>query len=216
MAMMSKSKKQVALYALLSGVIFVVFIRQASAEDAKKMMKWKDEKGVTHYSDRIPPQYSNRESTVINRQGIVVKQNKPISQQEQELALAKQEQDRKDKALLGAFTSADEIDLARDRHLQTDQDILNNMSMQKSNAGTRLANNQKTIATLTQQKKPIPADLLADIKLNQAEISQHEQSITLHKQTMEVTRNRYDADKARFLAIMKARTEERKSTPASR
>lgn len=216
MAMMLKFKKQVSLDVLLSGLIFAVFLQQAYAEDAKKMMKWKDEKGVTHYSDRIPPQYSNRESTVINRQGITVKQNKPISQQEQALALEKQEQDRKDKALLGAFTSADEIDLARDRHLQTDQDILNNMVMQKNNATTKLANNQKTIATLTKQKKAIPADLLADIKLNQTEISQHEQSITQHKQAMELTRNRYDADKARFIAIIQARSEGAKNTPASR
>lgn len=187
--------------------MFIVFVQQAHAEDAKKMMKWKDDKGVTHYSDRIPPQYANRESAVINRQGIVVQKNRPISQQEQALALEKQEQDKKDKALLGAFTSAEEIDLARDRHLQTDQDILNNITMQKNNALTKLANNQKTMAALTKQKKPISADLLAEVKLNQAEISQHEQRATQQKQSMELTRNRYDTDKARFIAITKARAE---------
>ncbi|NOT15760.1 MAG: DUF4124 domain-containing protein [Methylotenera sp.] len=197
----------ISLHALLSGVMVLVLFQQAYAEETKKMMKWKDEKGVTHYSDRIPAQYSNRENSVINRQGIIVKQNKPLSQQDQQLALEKQEQAKKDKALLGAFTSADEIDLARDRHLQTDQDILNNMVMQKNIAGIKLTDNQKMVASLTKQKKPLSAELLAEIKQNQADVSEYEQRINQHKQSMELTRNRYDADKARYLAIIKERSE---------
>lgn len=205
--MMHKLKQMISLHALLSGVMVLVLFQQAYAEETKKMMKWKDEKGVTHYSDRIPAQYSNRENSVINRQGIIVKQNKPLSQQDQQLALEKQEQAKKDKALLGAFTSADEIDLARDRHLQTDQDILNNMVMQKNIAGIKLTDNQKMVASLTKQKKPLSAELLAEIKQNQADVSEYEQRINQHKQSMELTRNRYDADKARYLAIIKERSE---------
>ena len=32
--------------------------------------KWVDEKGVTHYGDSVPAQYSQREQTLLNAQGV--------------------------------------------------------------------------------------------------------------------------------------------------
>jgi hypothetical protein len=166
-----------------------------------KIVKWKDEKGVTHYGDRIPPQYANRENTTINQQGIAVKQNKPITNQNQALDIAKLEQDKKDKALLGAFSNENEIDLARDRNLQLDLVSLENLQQDKNNVQKRLVDNKKSVDALTKQKKKIPPDLSADIANNQMVNAKLDQQISERKLVIENTRQRFEQDKQRYIAL---------------
>lgn len=177
------------------------FTLSAHAEDTNRIVKWKDDKGVTHYGDRIPPQYSNRENSVINRQGVTVKHNKPINYQEQALDLAKSEQDKKDKALLGAFTNANEIDLARDRNIQLDLIALENLNQEKTNNQKQLTENKRLADSFTKRKKPIPNDLNSDISKNQEEVSKIDQRINERNQVIENTRKRFDEDKKRYLSL---------------
>lgn len=166
-----------------------------------KILKWKDEKGVTHYGDRIPPQYANRENTTISQQGIAVRQNKPITNQNQALDVAKLEQDKKDKALLGAFSNESEIDLARDRNLQLDLVSLENLQQDKNNVQKRLVDNKKSVDALTKQKKKIPPDLSADIANNQMVNAKLDQQISERKLVIENTRQRFEQDKQRYIAL---------------
>ena len=46
--------------------------RNSGASTGKQTYKWVDEHGVTHYGDSLPSEYSQREQTVINKQGVVV------------------------------------------------------------------------------------------------------------------------------------------------
>ncbi|MDO9051603.1 MAG: DUF4124 domain-containing protein [Methylotenera sp.] len=189
------------VWALFALCMWVSFIQSTHAEDKSRIVKWKDEKGATHYGDRVPPQYSDRENSIMNRQGITVKRNKPINHQEQALDLEKLEQDKKDKALLGAFTNADEIDLARDRNIQLDLIALENLNQEKISNQKQLAENQRLADSLAKKKAPIPDDLSVDISKNQAEVGKISQRISDRKQTIENTRKRFDADKKRYLSL---------------
>ena len=182
-------------------LLLLVFVQHAHADNASKIVKWKDDNNVTHYGDKIPAQYSNRENSVISKQGITVQRNKPVSYQDQALNLAKQEQDRKDKALLSAFTNENEIDLARDRNLQLDQVTIEGLQLQKTNSLKRLTENQKMADRLMKIKKPIPADLATDIKSSQSEIEKQDRQIVERKVAMETTRKRFDEDKQRYIAL---------------
>ncbi|MES2182179.1 MAG: DUF4124 domain-containing protein [Pseudomonadota bacterium] len=177
------------------------FMQCAGADDARKILKWKDDKNVTHYGDSVPAQYADRENSVISKQGITIQRNKPANRQDQTQNLAKQEQDKKDKALLRAFTSEDEIDLARDRNLQLDQVTVEGLQLQKTNSQKRLAENQKYADRFTKTRKTIPADLTADIKANQLEIAKQDQQISDRIAAMEATRKRFDDDKKRYIAL---------------
>lgn len=194
----AKHKFVIASASLLSIFILLAITQHAHAEG---IVKWKDEKGVTHYGDKIPPQYSNTENSVINKQGITVKRNMPASIKDESASLAKIEQDKKDKALLSAFTNESEIDLARDRNLQSDQVAIDGLALQKTNSEKRLANSQKYAQSFTNKKKPIPADVANDVKSNQAEVAKFDQRIAEHKAAMEATRQRFDADKQRYIAL---------------
>lgn len=181
----------------------VCFNQYAHAEKEAngRIIKWKDEKGVTHYGDRIPPQYTNTENSLINRQGVTVQRNKPINYQEQAADLVKLEQDKKDKALLGAFTNADEIDLARDRNIQLDSIALDNLQQDKINSQKKLAANQALADGYVKRKKPVPADLSAVILSNSADVAKIDTQISDRKQVIENTRKRFDEDKKRYISL---------------
>ncbi len=196
----NRAKQTIISLSMLSLLLLMAFAQYANA-DASKIVKWKDDKGVTHYGDSVPLQYANRENSVISKQGITLQRNKPISYEDKAIDLAKQEQDKKDKALLSAFTDESELDLARDRNLQLDKVTIEGLELQKTNSQKRLADNQKYASDFTKRKKPIPADLTTDIKNSQAEIIKQDQQIAERKASMENTRKRFDDDKKRYIAL---------------
>jgi hypothetical protein len=187
--------------ATLSLLVLATFAQWCQAEEPKRILKWKDDKGVTQYGDKIPAQYSNRENSVINQQGITVKRNKPFVYQDQAADQAKLDQTKKDRALLNAFTHEDEIDLARDRHLQLDKVTLQSLQMQKINSQKRLITTQQYASTFTKQKKPVPADVSADLKSAQQEIAKLDQQIAERNILMDNTRKRFDDDKKRYIEL---------------
>ncbi|MDD2832521.1 MAG: DUF4124 domain-containing protein [Methylotenera sp.] len=211
----SQYSVQAAVCFFLLLAILTAYISQpALAEQSSgRIVKWKDEKGVTHYGDSVPPQYINRENSLMNRQGITVKRNKPADQAQEALDLAKVEQDKKDKALLGAFTHAEEIDLARDRNLQFDMIALDNLQQEKFNQLQRLNANEAKVNDLTKRKKAIPPQLKADITDNKIEIAKTEKLISERKLLIEATRKRFDDDKKRYILLRNQHLEETQKTP---
>lgn len=194
---MNSQMGQTTMFVIL---LFVACLNQAFAEGSR-IVKWKDDKGVTHYGDKIPAQYANTENSLINKQGITVKRNKAINYQDQAQQAAEVEQSKHDYALLGAFTNENEIDLARDRNLQLDQVTVEGLQLQKENSGKRLADMQKYANGFKKSKKPVPADLTRDIATNQAEIAKIDGQIAERKVAMEATRKRFDNDKQRYIAL---------------
>lgn len=185
----------------LSLLTLLCFCSAAEAENTSRIVKWKDEKGVTHYGDKIPPQYVNRENSEINKQGVTIKHNKPNSNLEQTQDFAKREQDKKDKALLGAYTNAEEIDLARDRNVQLDLIALENLNQEKISQQKKLSGNKALADSYTKRKKPVPDDLAQAISNNQEEIARIDQRILDRKQIIERTRQRFDENKKRYLEL---------------
>lgn len=90
--------------------------------DAAKTYKWVDDQGVVHYGDSIPPEYSQKENTVLNKEGVAVG-HKAASKSAAELAaeasaaeqLARQKQH--DNFLLATYTSVKDIEQLRDERL---------------------------------------------------------------------------------------------------
>jgi hypothetical protein len=101
-----------------------------AAEKQTKMYKWVDDKGVTHVSDAIPPEYSSTDRKVLNNHGVAVNtQRGSITAEElaQQKAAAKAAEDQKklaaravmrDQVLLDTYLSVEEIEALRDRRLE--------------------------------------------------------------------------------------------------
>lgn len=84
--------------------------------------RWVDEKGIVHYGDRVPPQYSKQESAILNRQGVEVGRTEAQKTPEQLAADAREQQaiirqKQHDAFLLTTYTSVADIESLRDERL---------------------------------------------------------------------------------------------------
>ena len=186
---------------LTSGQLWAEQNKPADTTQKGSIIKWVDEKGVTHYGDRMPVQDTNRNNTVLNKQGVVVKQNQPstVVKPEQDQALI--DQQKHDRALRAAFSSEQEIDAARDRNLQTDETVIKELEQRMSAAQARMDANKKLADDFIKRKKPVPPNLNEDLQNNSREVTQIKQQIAERQQSMEATRQRYDNDKRRFAEL---------------
>ncbi len=95
------------------------------------IQRWVDERGVVHYGDKIPPEYSGRGSIQLNGQGVRVKEKNraltdteqheqsQLANQQKEASRAKEEQLRRDRSLMDTYYNIEEIYRARDRTLES-------------------------------------------------------------------------------------------------
>src|ERR1700744_1996724 len=109
-------------------VLFVLSTFATSAVQAAGETKsaityrWVDDQGGVHYGDRIPPQYAQKEQTVLNSQGVEVRRLEAQKTPDQIAAddLRQQEITRRkqhDSFLLSTYTSVKDIEALRDLRL---------------------------------------------------------------------------------------------------
>jgi len=94
----------------------------ASAAGGATTYKWVDDQGVVHYGDTIPPQYAQKESTLLNKEGVQVghqEATKTAAQLAAEAAVEEQvaRQKQRDGFLLATYTSVKDIEQLRDERL---------------------------------------------------------------------------------------------------
>src|SRR6058998_488174 len=102
---------------LLAGVLLLLALAYTASRDARAVTyKWVDDKGIVHYSDKMPADAVNRAHVELDRQGVAFKKIDPALTAEQVRARAadvdRQRQEakeqelfaRRDKALLASYT----------------------------------------------------------------------------------------------------------------
>lgn len=98
------------------------FAAAAGTTPGHVVYKWVDEKGETHYGDRIPPEYAAQEHNVMNAQGVEInhldaqKTPEQLAIEDQKKVDAKLSQNR-DKNLMSAYASVQEIERLRDQRV---------------------------------------------------------------------------------------------------
>ena len=180
----------------------------SSTAAATDVWKWVDEKGVTHYTDKMPPDAVDKANVEMNKDGIAVKRTEPAPTPEQRRAKALEEErlkatareretvDRRDRALMQSYTTEDEIDLARNRALGTiDTQVASAQAYSQQLAKRRdeLQAKRKTFGT-----KPVPAAIDTELESIADELSKQATLIAERKRDSAVITARYDQDKQRW------------------
>lgn len=193
-------------------IICLAFLLLPMAASAG-LYKWVDEKGVTHYGDVIPPQYAGQGKTELNKRGVAIKKTDPaptadqLEQRAMQQELQKQqdqlklEQKRKDMALLNTYTSAEEIDLARDRHVSQAELVIRSTETRVGPVDARLAELTKQTNALLRAGKPIPPKLQKDLKQSQSESQGLHEVIAQKRAESIAIRSKFDTDKKRFVDL---------------
>ena len=173
--------------------------------EGKKIVKWVDSSGVTHYGDKLPSQESGRSNVEMSNRGIILKKNVVLNQQAIQQDYQKQqerlEQERRDKVLLASYTNVEEIDLARDRHLETDKAAIQALMQHKLVNANRSTRNNKTAQGFKDQNKAVPAYLTDELKLALLESDKLNKQIEQRKLNMQATSQYFAAEKARYEAL---------------
>ncbi len=165
-----------------------------------------DQKGKRLCGDILPAECETRAYKEFGKEGIRNVEAPLTAEQkaEREAAAArKQEQERqaaeqrrKDRALLNTYGGEKDIDLLRDRAV-ADLETAGKMNQDKYDAAIkRKARLEKELEFYT--KKPVPANLKAEIKENETEIEAQKKAVDDRKKEIEATRARFEEDRKRY------------------
>jgi Domain of unknown function (DUF4124) len=205
---MTKRERSVTWMAALIGACLAIGAQGAVAAG---MYKWTDDKGVTHYSDQMPPEAVNKGTTVFDKQGRPIKKIEAAPTPEQQkakevederlkgVAKVRDDQTRKDLALLQSYTSEDEIEFARSRAISA-------VSIQIKSAENYTADLTRRQQELEKQKtalagKPMPAALENELTSLNDELGRQGKLLALKKDELATISARYDVDKRRWQEI---------------
>jgi hypothetical protein len=186
-------------------LIVVVFSTTAEA----KLYKWVDDKGVTHYGEVIPPEYANKSNVLLSDKGLLIKRTEEINNKERRANVedeakkridneAKLEQSRKDKALQNTFSSAEEIDLARDRNLHQVESLISSIQSLQKTARENLKNYQQEAAERKRAGRKLPVSLQADITESENKLAKLQLDLVKAQEKAVTVKSNYEADKMRF------------------
>ena len=175
---------------------------------AAGMYKWTDDKGIVHYSDKIPPDAVNRGHVELDKQGVHLKKtDAALSPEEARVRAADSERQRqeakerevlarRDRALLASYTREEDLDLARQRALTT---IDGQMQSARVYAAA-LVKRQQEIVEKKQSSgnQGSPSSLERELESVEAELAKTNTLIEAKQQESLGVATKYDIDKQRW------------------
>jgi hypothetical protein len=204
------------LTTVLSGFLLVSIAdaqqprRPASSSNSgsQTTYKWVDEKGITHYGDSVPAEYSQREQTLLNEQGVVMdKRLAEMSPKEAAAYAAKQKEESRKKQhdmfLLSTYPSVKEIENVRDARLDQINGQVIAAEAYIASLTTRLEGlKQRSLNFAPYSTKPgarrMPDDLAEEMVRAMSELRTQNSALTAKRNELKTVREGYDADIARF------------------
>ena len=176
--------------------------------------KWKDEKGVIHYADKMPADAVNRANVQLDSQGRALERVDAAPTAEElrakaadadkvkQAAREKEEASRRDRALLATFTREDDIELARSRALGTIDGQLQSARVYAAQLTRRQQDLlEKKIAA---GSKGVAPAIERELESIERELSRTNALIAERRQESASVNARYDADKARWRQLAAA------------
>jgi hypothetical protein len=193
---------------IFSACLVLIVVAFSTTVEAK-LYKWVDDKGVTHYGEVIPPEYTNKSNALLSDQGRVIKKKEEIiikdqrANEEDEAKKridneAKLEQSRKDKALQNTFSNEKEIDLARDRNLHQVESLISSIQSLQKTARENLKNYQQEAAERKRTGRKLHASLQADITESENKLAKLQLDLVKAQEKAAAVKASYEADKIRF------------------
>ena len=207
----------------LGVTLLVAAVLSAAGTARAATYKWVDEKGVVHYTDKMPQEAVDKANVELNKEGIPIRRTDKVLTPEQrraneqeaerakETARAQEEVGRRDRALVSSYTTEAEIDLARNRSLQT----INNIILSSQAFSEQLSKRKGDVEAkkVELQGKPSVAVLDRELESIDAELSRQAELIAQKKREAAVITAKYDADKQRWRELVAAKTTSKATTP---
>jgi uncharacterized coiled-coil protein SlyX len=170
--------------------------------------KWVDENGVIHYGDTVPAEYSQREQTVLNSQGVVTaKRLAEMSPREAAAYAAKQKEESRKKQhdmfLISTYPSVKEIENVRDARLDQINGQITAAEAYIASLTTRVDGlKQRSLNYAPYSTKPgarrMPDDLAEEMVRAMSELRTQNSALTVKRTEFKGVQDQFDADITRF------------------
>jgi len=210
------SKRNLAVALLLVG------LGAAGAEAADPNAKgtvtyrWVDEKGEVHYGDRVPPQYVQKQSDILNSQGVQVGRLEAQKTPEQLAEEARRQQaalrqKQHDSFLMTTYSSVADIERLRDERLETIDAQRRAAEQYVENLHSRLSMLQSR-ALLFKPYNPrpearrLPDDLAEDLVRTLNEMRTQNRALTAKDDEQATLRKQFQGDIERYKQLKTPRT----------
>jgi chromosome segregation ATPase len=178
----------------------------SNSEKGKKTYSWVDEKGVTHYGDTVPAQYSQREQRVLNSHGVEVqKRVAEMSAADAAIYQARQKEEARrkqhDMFLISTYPSVKEIESVRDTRLDQIKAQITAAEAYISTITTRvdgLKHRSLNFAPYKQGARRMPDDLAEEMVRAMSELRTQNNALTAKRSELQAVENQYAEDISRF------------------
>jgi hypothetical protein len=179
-----------------------------AAGNGRTLYKWVDDQGVTHYGDRIPPEYSSQEQHIINSQGVEIsrldaqKSAEQLAAEDQKKADIEQRQNR-DRNLLSTYVSVQEIERLRDQRLNlvSEQIRVTNQFLDTLNGRMkklRVSSMHFRPYNSEEKAPPMPDQVAEDLVRLANDIHTQEQNLRQKRGEESTMRAQFESDVGRF------------------
>jgi hypothetical protein len=215
----SRMRKTLPLLATVLSCLLLVSVADAeqkkrsrgSKAPAGTTYKWVDENGVTHYGDHVPAEYSQREQTVLNSQGVVTaKRLAEMSPKEAAAYAAKQKEEARKKQhdmfLISTYPSVKEIENVRDARLDQINGQIVAAEAYISSLTTRVDGlKQRSLNYAPYSTKPgarrMPDDLAEEMVRAMSELRTQNSALSVKRTEFKGVQDQFDADIKRFMEL---------------
>ncbi len=199
--------------------LFLLLLSLVPAYAARN--KWVDDKGQTHYGDRVPAQYLGKDRQVLNDQGMVIRKHNRLKTEEEltkaqrkkaikaenikrEL-IAQRKRDLRDRVLIDTFTTERDILMARDRRIDAVTSQINLTETIIKEDEKKLAAIKKRIENIEKSGRQAPANTKKSLINASRQLETYYQFIETKNQERENILQGFDRDIKRFRELKAAR-----------
>jgi len=173
-----------------------------------KVYRWTDEKGVVHYGDSVPSEYSQTERSVLNNQGVEVghieggKNAQQIADQAR-AAGAAQQRAQHDQFLLATYLSTKDIEQLRDERIELMEAQIKSATIYIDSLATRLTALQERAGRFKPYSsdanaKRMPDELAEELVHTLNESRTQHQALEAKRNEEVETRAQFDSDIQRY------------------
>jgi hypothetical protein len=205
---MTAMRTATPLLAIVLASLSVAAVQAQQKPDGKKTYSWVDEKGVTHYGDSVPAQYSQREQRVLNSQGLEVqKRVAEMTAAEAAVYQAKQKEEARrkqhDMFLVSTYPSVKEIERVRDTRMDQIQGQITAAEAYIATISTRVDGlKQRSLNFTPYNKKPgarrMPDDLAEEMVRAMSELRTQNMALTTKRAELKGVEDQFAEDIQRF------------------
>jgi hypothetical protein len=203
-----------ALAALVAANLVLAASAPTSASTKEKLYRWVDDKGVVHYGDSVPPEYSKQKRDVLNKQGVQVgtldaeKSPAQVAEELRQRETLRQARARDD-ILLRTYISAEQIEQLRDQRLDLIEGQIKVTTQYLQSRRAKLVQLHMQSAfflpySTAPNARPMPDQLAEDLVRTVNDIKLQEDNLRSKRADQETLRQQFHSDIERFKELKTA------------